>query len=31
MTDDIPHGIIKYHAAFGVKDDKLESAIIPNA
>lgn len=31
MTNDMPHGIIKYHAAFGVKDDKLESAIIPNA
>jgi putative acetyltransferase len=31
MTDDIPHGIIKYHAAFGVEDDKVESAVNPNA
>jgi hypothetical protein len=31
MTDDMPHGIIKYHAAFGVEEDKLESAINPNA
>jgi putative acetyltransferase len=29
MTDDMPHGIIKYHAAFGVEDDKLESPLTP--